>query len=255
MTYRDSFFFALQPISSRLPKLTSASFQADASSAAWAVCIASSLFISSLWIPLISLAAEPQTSQIVWKTDQLDDVFFAEGATAGDIDGDGHADVVSGPYWFAGPEFKQRHTIYAPKPFDPHGYSDNFFSYVDDLNGDGNTDVLVIGFPGAAAYWYENPGTDVVRGESAVWKKHLVIDIVDNESPTYADITGDGKREIICSRDGFFGYARPIEGQPTKPWQFTAISDKSAGGRFTHGLGVGDIDGDGRIDLLEKTGW
>lgn len=218
--------------------------------ATWIVCVAALLFI-----PSVSLAAEPQTSKIVWKTDKLDDVFFAEGATAGDIDGDGNADVVSGPYWFAGPDFKQRHTIYAAKPFDPHGYSDNFFSYVDDINGDGNADVLVIGFPGAAAHWYENPGKDAVRGESAVWKKHLVIDIVDNESPTYADITGDGKREIICSRDGYFGYARPIEGEPTKPWQFIPISDKSAGGRFTHGLGVGDVDGDGRIDLLEKTGW
>lgn len=232
------------------PMLNTEPNQAIGHYAVCAVCLVATLFLSP-----VAFAAEPQTSKIVWKTDQLDNVFFAEGATAGDIDGDGHADVVSGPYWFAGPDFKQRHTIYAPKPFDPHGYSDNFFSYVDDLNGDGNADVLVIGFPGAAAHWYENPGKDVVRGEAAVWKKHLVIDIVDNESPTYADITGDGKREIVCSRGGYFGYARPIEGQPTQPWEFTAISDQSAGGRFTHGLGVGDIDGDGRIDLLEKTGW
>ena len=194
-------------------------------------------------------------SEIVWKTDRLDDVFFAEGATAGDLDGDGHVDVISGPYWYPGPDFQERFPIYPAKPFDPHGYSDNFFSYVDDINGNGLNDVLVIGFPGAAAHWYENPGLDSIRDPEAGWKKHLVLDIVDNESPTFADLTGDGEREVVCSRDGYFGYAKRNPADPTAAWRFIPISDQSAGGRFTHGLGVGDIDGDGRLDLLEKTGW
>lgn len=204
--------------------------------------------------PAIVAGDEPLTA-VRWTTQQLDDTFFAEGASAGDLDGDGHVDVVSGPYWYAGPDFQQRRAIYAPKPFDPHGYSDNFFAYVDDLNGDGHNDVLVIGFPGAAAHWYENPGPPAIHNADTRWKKHLVLDIVDNESPTYVDLTGDGKKEIVCSRDGFFGYASPVPEQPTQPWQFTPISDQSAGGRFTHGLGVGDVDGDGKLDLLEKSGW
>ena len=193
--------------------------------------------------------------EIRWTTRQLDPDFYGEGASAGDIDGDGHVDIVSGPYWYAGPDFETRYPIYPPKPFDPHGYSDHFFSFVADINGNGRRDVLVIGFPGAEAFWYENPGADSVRAVSASWKRHLALDSVENESPTFTDLTGNGRPEIVCSRQGHFGYAGPDPADPTKPWKFVAISDQSAGGRFTHGLGVGDIDGDGRMDLLEKSGW
>lgn len=213
------------------------------------------LFTLGMLLPTALVAAEDAVHEIHWQTDQLDDTFFAEGASAGDIDGDGHVDVVSGPYWYAGPNFERRYPIYQPKPFDPHGYSDNFFCYVEDINGNGHNDILVIGFPGAAAFWYENPGEEAIHADEPGWKKHLALDVVDNESPTFSDLTGDGRKQIVCSRDGYFGFATPDAGDPTKPWRFTPISDQSAGGRFTHGLGVGDIDGDGRLDILEKSGW
>ena len=44
---------------------------------------------------------------------QLSNQFWAEGANAGDFNHDGKPDIVSGPYWWAGPEFKERHQ-YAP---------------------------------------------------------------------------------------------------------------------------------------------
>ncbi len=42
---------------------------------------------------------------------QLTDTYYSEGIASGDIDGDGNADVVYGPHWYAGPDFKQRHEI------------------------------------------------------------------------------------------------------------------------------------------------
>lgn len=195
-------------------------------------------------------ASAADAERVSWGHQQIIDRFFSEGVAAGDIDGDGHEDLVAGPFWYAGPDFHQRHRVEAGEPVDPHGYAPHFFSYTDDFNSDGHTDILQIGFPGKAAYWLENPGP----GEAA-WQRHEVLDRVDNESPTYADITGDGRAEIVCSRDGFFGYAAPDADDPTAPWTFHAISDQSAGGQFTHGLGVGDVDGDGRMDLLEKSGW
>ncbi len=182
----------------------------------------------------------------------LSETFFGEGAAQGDLNQDGHGDVVSGPYWYAGPDFKKKSELDAVKPFDPKGYSDNFFTFVDDINGDSWLDVLVYGFPGKEAFWYENPGNEKNR---AHWPRHLALDTVDNESPAWTDLTGDGKPEIVCSQGGFFGFASPDRGDPTQPWKFRRISRQAAGGRFTHALGVGDVDGDGRMDLLEKNGW
>jgi len=199
---------------------------------------------------LAPLAAAEDHTLITWKTQQLSNEFYAEGAAVGDLNRDGKMDVVSGPFWYAGPDVQQRHVIYPPKPFDPHRYSDNFFTFTSDINGDGWTDVLVYGFPGKDASWYENP-----QHGKRPWQRHVVLDVVDNESPLFTDITGDGKPEVVCSQGGYFGFAEPNREHPEKPWKFRRISDKSAGGRFTHGLGVGDVNGDRRPDLLEKSGW
>lgn len=186
---------------------------------------------------------------VKWKSIRLCEEFFAEGAACGDLNKDGKNDIVYGPYWWEGPDFQKRHQIYDVKPVDTRAYSKNFFTYAPDLNKDGWADVLVLGFPGEQSYWYENP-----QGKEGNWKRYDILKVTDNESPGWVDLTGDGKPEIVCSSGGFFGFASPGE-DPTKEWPFTKISGNAAGGRFTHGLGVGDVNSDKRPDLLEKNGW
>lgn len=216
------------------------------------------------WILLHTLAAlawlavNPDCGQAAdrvlhtFESQQLTDVYYSEGAGAGDLNQDGHADVVYGPYWFAGPDFKSKHEIYAAKPQPMERYADNFFSWVYDFNGDGWNDIFVVGFPGTPAYVYENPKADK-HGEH--WPKHEVFDWVSNESPQFTTIVGDEKPELICTRDGFFGYATIDWDAPFKTWKFHAISEKLAASRFGHGLGVGDVNSDGRIDILHAAGW
>lgn len=180
----------------------------------------------------------------------LSEEFFSEGACIADIDGDGHRDIVSGPYWYSGPEFRLRHEYTVVRQFSIKAYSDHFFTFAEDFNADGRPDLLVIPIPGGSAFWFENPGVT-----DAHWKKHLVLEHVGNESPAFIDLSGDGQSDLICIRGGSIGYASRVAARPEEPWTFTPVSDDRRYGRFTHGLGVGDVDGDGRLDVLERNGW
>ncbi len=165
-----------------------------------------------------------------------------ESAAVFDVDNDGIPDIVSGAYWYRGPDFRESFPIGEVPAFGE--YYDDFSTIPVDVDGDGYTDFVTGGWFGETLRWHRNPGE-----AGAAWPAH-VIDKCGNVETTRAwDIDGDGEVEIVPNcpchpqavykRDGAGGFRKHV------------IRSEPLG----HGLGCGDIAGYGRADLVYAGGW
>jgi hypothetical protein len=230
------------------------------------------LFLPAILLPFVQAAPNPApgvaADKITWKKTVIDPVFRSEGVAIADVNKDGKMDILVGDFWYEAPDWK-RHAIrtsVAKDGFDPKAYSTSFCCWAEDLNGDGWVDLIVVPFPGKTMYWYENP-----KGKDELWKEHELWHSACNETPQYVDLFKNGKRVLIMgfqpkgkgedANEGQMAYFTPGK-DPTALWEMHPISEPSKEGavipgtnRFSHGLGVGDVNGDGRLDVICTGGW
>jgi hypothetical protein len=188
------------------------------------------------------------------------------GVEIADVDGDGLDDIVSLAttpaqfVWYHNPDW-QKYVISSES-------TGNIATAPHDIDRDGDVDlVLASAFDlsasteGGLVHWLENPGTfNSNPAANQNWQRHLIDQIPTSHRVRWADVNGDGTKELInlpiigigaVAPDYAVGSQLTAYTVPADPrtgnWSKVVISDTL---EVAHGLGIMDWDADGQDDLL-----
>ena len=171
----------------------------------------------------------------------------AEGIASLDINQDGRTDLLSGAYWYGNPG--KSNGIWDRHQYRKVETTGEFVSdcgeWAIDVNHDGAPDLVTVGWQTDGLWWYENP-----KKEGVMWERHLIAHTIDTEGGTMADLNGDGVPELALAHYGRTGVLW-VDFAGSEPKVHKAGGHDQDG----HGVGIADMDGDGKMDLLTPFGW
>jgi hypothetical protein len=191
---------------------------------------------------------------------EIDGKFVSEGVGTADIDKDGDSDLYVGDYWYECPGKSYigtwiKHEIRPPNKggsMSLTDYSKCHGAFVGDFNGDGYPDPLIVPFHKEVPTWYENPKNKT----STRWVAHSLGYEYGVEQSWWGQLNPTGNKSLVTSNisDNSWGYWTPDDKGVFKETKVTGAKAPKTG-EFQHGLGMADVNGDGRLDLIHELGW
>ncbi len=174
---------------------------------------------------------------------------FSECASVLDVDGDGNLDIAAGRNWYEAPHWT-KHENFRSGAETNGPETDNNSEFALDVNRDGRTDIVASGWMRMkGAFWYENPGRKDVE-----WKAARIHSAFSMEGVVHGDIDGDGDEDILVNHWSLVpGQGMTwLEAIDREPWFVEHVIGTEG---EKHGNGLGDINGDGLLDIVTPLGW
>lgn len=171
---------------------------------------------------------------------------YSWAQAAADVNRDGHLDIIVPPFIYLGPDYLTAREFYAAQTLNPSTeYPMVMVGFAGDFTGDGWPDFLSTN----GGRLYVNP-----KGEPRRWDVYQNVVTGVSEICVMKDVDGDGTPDLVqVGPNGTLRYSKPDPANPTGPWLSTTISEPGSTG--AHGIGAGDINGDGRVDIVNAYGW
>jgi hypothetical protein len=164
-----------------------------------------------------------------------------------DVNKDGKLDIVSGGFWYEAPDWEQ-HFLREVEVI--RGRFDDYSNLEYDVNADGWIDIISVNYRSKSLFWIEHPGEAIKTNPDTPWTKHVIDTPGPMETGRLHDIDGDGRLDILPNGTDFAAWYEILPG-PEPKFVKHELPKEIAG----HGVGFGDVNGDGRGDIVGPKGW